>query len=68
MGTNRVGRKTLEICLIECIETVLEQHVNTDVVTIPQFDIFLNDVLMVFLKTSPAKKRKSHRLVSQRHS
>ena len=27
--------------------------------TMPQFDIFLNDVLMVFLKTSPAKKRKS---------
>ena len=32
MGTNRVGRKTLEICLNKCIETVLEQHVNTDVV------------------------------------
>lgn len=31
MGTNRVGRKTLEICLNN-IETVLEQHVNTDVV------------------------------------
>ena len=27
--------------------------------TMPQFDIFLNDVLMVFLKTSPAKKRKT---------
>lgn len=27
--------------------------------TMPQFDIFLNDVLMVFLKTSPAKKSTS---------
>ena len=27
--------------------------------TMPQFDIFLNDVLMVFLKTSSAKKSTS---------
>ena len=27
--------------------------------TMPLFDIFLNDILMVFLKTSPAKKRKT---------
>lgn len=59
MGTNRVGRRTLEVCLDKCIETVLEQYVKTDVVTMPQFDIFLNDVLMVFLKITPAKKRKS---------
>lgn len=31
MGTNRVGRKTLKSVSIS-IETVLEQHVNTDVV------------------------------------
>ena len=40
---------------------VLRQSLNSMLIlmllTMPQFDIFLNDVLMVFLKTSPAKKK-----------
>ena len=47
---------------------VLRQSLNSMLIlmllTMPQFDIFLNDVLMVFLKTSPAKKRKEKKSTS----
>jgi len=61
MGTNRVGRRTLDEFLKNCVGKTLRGYVEQGLF-LPVLEEFLNDVLKIFLTDSPAKKGRTSSL------